>query len=62
MLDRYNRLLYNYQLKIRYDTLIQNVNFKELIKIMVTTITEIDIELKLKISRTKLLECKNLYN
>ena len=28
MLDRYNRLPYNYQSKIGYDTLIQNVTLK----------------------------------
>ena len=48
MLDRYNRLPYNYQSKIGYDTLIQNVILKELINIMGTTIT--DIELKMKFS------------
>ena len=44
MLDRYNRLPYNYQSKIRYDSLIQNVILKELIKIMGSTITDLDIE------------------
>ena len=34
MLDRYNRLPFNYQSKIGYDTLIQNVNRKELINII----------------------------
>ena len=57
-LDRYNRLPYNYQSKIRYDTFIQNVILKELINIMDTTITEIDIELKMKISRIKYLESR----
>ena len=59
-LDRYNRLLYNYQSKIRYDTLIQNVILKELIKIMGLTITNLDIELKMKTSRTENLENKKL--
>ena len=54
-LDRYNTLLYNYQSKIGYDALIQNVILKEMIKIMGTTITDLDIELKLKISRKKYL-------
>ena len=31
MLDRHNRLPYNYQSKIGYDSLIQNVILKELI-------------------------------
>ena len=53
MLDRYNRLPYKYQSKIGYDSLIQNINFKALINIMGTTITDIDLELKLKNSRTK---------
>ena len=58
MLDRYKRLPYKNQSKIGYDTLIQNVNLKELICIMVTTITDLDIELKMKISRIKYLESK----
>ena len=60
MLDRYNRLPYNYQSKIGYDTLIQNVILKELINIMVTTITDLDIELKMKTSRIEYLENKKL--
>ena len=46
MLDRYNRLLYNYQSKIGYDILIKNVILKELINIMGATITRLDIEIK----------------
>ena len=56
MLDRYNRLPNKYQSKIGYDTLIQNVILKELINIMSTTITDLDIESKMKISRIKYLE------
>ena len=56
MLDRYNRLPYKYQSKIGYDALIQNVILKELINIMGTTITDLDIELKMKSSRMKYLE------
>ena len=59
MLDRYMRLPHNHQSKIRYDTLFQNVIFKELINILGTTITDLDIELKMKISRIKYLENKN---
>ena len=59
-LDRYNRLPYDYQSKIRYDTLIQNVILNELINIMVGTITDLDIEVKMKISRIKYLEIKKL--
>ena len=56
MLDRYNRLALKYQLEIGNDTLIQNVILKELINILGTTITDLDIELKMKISRIKYLE------
>ena len=41
-----------------HDTLVQNVNLKELIKIMDTTVTDLDIELKTKFSRTKNLESR----
>ena len=61
MLDRYNRLPYNYQSKIGYDSLIQNVILKELINIMGTTITDLDLELKMKTSRIENLESKK-YN
>ena len=60
MLDKYDRLPYIYQSKIGYDTLIQNVILKELMNIMGTTITNLDIELKMKISRIKYLESKLL--
>ena len=52
-LDRYNRLPYKYQSKIGYDTLIQNVILEELINIMGGTIIDLDIDLKMKISRIK---------
>ena len=60
MLDRHNRLSYIYQSKIGYDTLIQNVILKELIIIIGTTITDLDIELKMKISRNKNLDSRIL--
>ena len=60
MLDRYNRLPYNYQSKIGYDTLIQNMILKELVNVMGITITDLDIELKLKINRIEYLENKKL--
>ena len=41
-----------------YDCLIQNVFLKELINIMVTIIIDLNIELKMKISRIKYLESK----
>ena len=62
MLDRYNRLPYKYQSKLGYDTLIQIVILKELINIMAGTITDLEIELKMKIIRIKCLENKNSYN
>ena len=53
LLDRYNRIPYNYQPKVGCDTLIQNVILEELIIIVGTTITDLDIELKRKVSRIK---------
>ena len=56
MLDRYNRLNYDYKIEIAYDNLIQNIILKELINIMSVMISDLDMELKLKISRIKYLE------
>ena len=53
MLDRYMSLPYDFQSKIGYNSLKQNVILKELLNIMGTTITELDIELKMKISTIK---------
>ena len=61
MLDRYMRLPYNYRSKIGYDCLIQNAILKELINILGSTITDLDIELKMKSSRIEYLENKNSY-
>ena len=61
MLDKYNRLPYNYQSKIGYDSLIQNGIFKELINTMGTTITDLDIETKMNFCRIEYLESKNSY-
>ena len=60
ILDRYNRLHDNYKTKIGYDTLIQNVILKELINIVGTTITDMDIKFKKKVSRIKHLESQIL--
>ena len=49
-LDRYMNLPYKYRSEIGYDCLIQNIVLKEMISIMATTITDLDIELKMKIS------------
>ena len=56
MLDRYNRLTYDRKIEIVYDNLIQNIILKELINIMSVMIKDLDMELKLKISRIKYLE------
>ena len=53
LLDRYIRLPHTFQPKTGYDSLIQNVTLKELRNIMGFTITDIDIELKKRISRIK---------
>ena len=47
MLDRYMSLPYDFQSRIRYNSLIQNVILKELINIMPLIITDLDIELKM---------------
>ena len=60
MFDSYKRLPYDYQSKIRYDTLVQNVILKELIIVMGMTKTDLAIELKMKFSRIKYLENKKL--
>ena len=60
ILYRFMRLPYNYQSKIGYNCLIQNFILKKLINIMARTITDLDIELKTKISRIKFLECRLL--
>jgi len=56
MLDRYNRLSYNHKREIVYDNLIHNIILKELINIMATMIIDLEMELKMKISRIKYLE------
>ena len=61
MLDRYNRLNYDRKIEIVYDNLIQNIILKELINIMSVMIRDLDMELKLKISRIKYLEIKYFY-
>ena len=61
MLNRYNRLNYDRKNEIVYDNLIQNIILKELINIMSVMIRDLDMELKLKISRIKYLENKYFY-
>ena len=60
MLDRYNRLPYKYQSQLGWESLIQNIIPKELIKLMGTTITDIDIELKMKICKIEHIEIRLL--
>ena len=60
MLDRYNRLTYDCKIEIVYDNLIQNIILKELINIMSIIISDLDMELKMKISRIEYLENKKL--
>ena len=62
MLDRYNRLTYDRKIEKAYENLIQNIILKELINIMSVMIRDLDIELKMKISRIRYLENKNSYN
>ena len=61
MLDRYIRLTYDRKIEIVYDNLIQNIILKELINIMSIMISDLDMELKMKISRFKYLENKYFY-
>ena len=55
MLDRYMSLPYDFQSKIGYNSLIQNVILKELINIMGTIITDLDVELKMKVKQVFML-------
>ena len=56
MLDRYNKLTYDRKIEIVYDNLIQNIILREIINIMSIIITDLNMELKLKISRIKYLD------
>ena len=61
MLDRYNRLSYNHKIEVIYDNLIHNIILKELINIMATMIIDLNMVLKMKISRIKYLEiCRGI--
>ena len=60
VLDRYNRLTYDRKIEIVYDILIQNIFLKELLNKMSIMISDLDIELKMKISRIKFLENNNI--
>ena len=56
MLDRYNKITYDHKIEIVYDNLIHNIILKELINIMSRKISDLDMELKMKISRINYLE------
>ena len=56
MLHRYNRLTCDRKNEIVYDKLIQNIILKELINIMSIMISDLNMELKMKISRIRYLE------
>ena len=62
MLDRYMSLPYDFRSKIGYNSLIQIVILKELKNIMSLLIIDLNIELKMKISRRKNLEDRLMYN
>ena len=61
MLDRYNRLTCDRKIEIVYDNLIQNIILKELKNIMSIMILDLDMELKMKISRIKYVENNYFY-
>ena len=56
MLDRYKRLTHDRKIEIVYYSLIQNIILKELINIMSVLIRDLDMEIKMKISRIEYLE------
>ena len=60
MLDRFNRLTYDHKIMIVYDNLVQNTILEESINIRSIMISDLDIELKMKISRIKYLENKDI--
>ena len=60
ILDKFNKLPYNYQSQTGYYTLIQNVILKEIMNLMSTTIIDIDTKLKMKKKIVKYLESKSL--
>ena len=52
MLDRYMSLPYDFQSRMGYNSLIQNIILKELINIMAMIINDLDIELKILSNKT----------
>ena len=56
LLNENIKLSLNYQSKTGYDSLIQTVILKEIVKLMGATIVDVNIELKMKIRRINYLE------
>ena len=56
MLDRYNRLTYDHKIEIVYDNLIQNFILEKILNIMSIIVSDLDMELKMKVCRIKYLE------
>ena len=56
MFDRYNILTFDRKIEIVYDNLIQNIILKKLMNIISVMISDLDMELKMKISRANYLE------
>ena len=56
MLESYSRLTYDQKIEIVYDNSIQSIILKDLINKISIMISDLDIELKMKVSRIKYLE------
>ena len=56
MLDRYNRITYGHKFEIVYDNLIQNIILKEVINEMSIMISDLDMELKMKLVEINILK------
>ena len=61
ILDKYNKFSLIYHSKVGYENLIQKVILEELKHLMSIKILDIDIEIKVKISRLKYLESRLLW-
>ena len=61
MLNRYTRLTYDHKIEIVYDNLIQNIILKELINIRSIMISDLDMELKIKLVELNILKVFFVY-
>ena len=59
-LDKHNKLSSNYQSIKGYDTLIQKVVLEQILNLMSFIMVDVDIDIKMKVSRKKLFESKLL--